>query len=49
MALHFIRPRLALGAAAFALLSTSIAVPTLAVDTVTQTITGGGLTASIGD
>lgn len=49
MTTHIARPRLAVGAAAIALLLSSIASPTLAVDTVTQTITGGGLTASIGD
>ena len=43
------RPGLALGAAALALLLTTVASPALGVDTVTQTITGGGLTASIGD
>lgn len=49
MTTHLTRPRLAVGAAAIALLLTTVASPTLAVDTVTQTITGGGLTASIGD
>jgi len=44
-----LRRGLALGASAIALLLTSVASPALAVDTVTQTITGGGLTASIGD
>ncbi len=41
--------RLVVGAAAIALLLTTVASPALSVDTVTQTLTGGGLTASIGD
>jgi hypothetical protein len=49
MTTHFTRPRLTVGAAAIALLLSSVAGPALGIDTVTQTITGGGLTASIGD
>lgn len=46
---HSVPRRFVVGAAATALLLTAVASPALGVDTVTQTITGGGLTASIGD
>jgi hypothetical protein len=43
------RRRLALSLGACALLITTIAAPALAADTVTQVITGSGLTASVAD
>jgi hypothetical protein len=43
------RRRLALSLSACALLITTIAAPALAADTVTQVITGSGLTASVAD
>ena len=44
-----VRNRLAIGLATSALLMAAAVGPTLAVDTVTQTITGSGLTASVAD
>ena len=44
-----VRNRLAIGLATSALLMAAAAGPALAVDTVTQTITGSGLTASVAD
>jgi len=44
-----VRKRLAIGLATGALLTATAAGPALAVDTVTQTITGSGLTASVAD
>lgn len=44
-----VRKRLAIGLATSALLMAAAAGPALAVDTVTQTITGSGLTASVAD
>ncbi len=45
----FVRKRLAIGLATSALLTGAVAGPALAVDTVTQVITGSGLTASVAD
>lgn len=49
MSNHSAPRRLVLGAAAIAFFASSIASPTLGINTVSQQITGGGLTASIAD
>jgi WxL domain surface cell wall-binding len=47
MDLRFVRTRLGVGIATGAVLMATIATPALGVDTVTQNITGSGLTASV--